>query len=57
MSTPVWTYYGSATTLPATLKAAVLQQECPPLRVGGCPTGTTGYEEIQIDWITIENPI
>jgi hypothetical protein len=56
MSTPVWTYYGSSTTLPATLKAAVLQQECQPLRVGGCPKGTTGYEEIQIDWITIENP-
>ncbi len=56
MSTPVWTYYGSSTTLPATLKAAVLQQECQPLRVGGCPTGKTGYEEIQIDWITIENP-
>jgi hypothetical protein len=56
MSTPVWTYYGSSTTLPATLKAAVLQQECQPLRVGGCPKGTTGYEEIQIDWITVENP-
>jgi hypothetical protein len=56
MSTPAWTYYGSATTLPATLKAAVLQQQCQPLYVGGCPVGTTGYEEIQIDWITVENP-
>jgi hypothetical protein len=54
---PVWTYSGNATTLPATVKAAVLQQECKPLWAGGCPSGTAGTEEIQVDWITIENPV
>jgi hypothetical protein len=52
MTTPVWTYTGSATTLPDTVKRAVLQQECRT----PCPAGTTGTEDIQIDWITIENP-
>jgi hypothetical protein len=31
----------------------VLQQEC---RSSGCPAGTTGTEDIQIDWITVDNP-
>ncbi len=52
MSTPVWTYKGSATTLPDTLKHVVLQQECQE----SCPAGTEGTEDIQIDWITVENP-
>jgi hypothetical protein len=51
--TPVWTYRGSSTTLPDTIKQVVLQQECPS---SGCPAGTTGTEDIQIDWITIDNP-
>jgi hypothetical protein len=51
MSTPVWTYRGSSTTLPNTLKRTVLQQECQ----SSCPNGTTGYEDIQIDWITIDD--
>lgn len=50
---PVWTYAGSSTTLPATLKHVVLQQEC---QGSGCPAGVAGTEEIQIDWITIEVP-
>jgi len=54
--TPVWTYVGSPKTLPATKKVAVLQQECRPPRDGGCPSGTVGSEEIQIDWIKVENP-
>ncbi len=53
MATPVWTYQGTSSTLPATLKHVVLQQEC---HADGCPSGTTGTEDIQIDWITVENP-
>lgn len=49
----VWTYNGSSTTLPDTLKHVVLQQEC---HGTGCPSGTTGSSEIQVDWITVENP-
>jgi hypothetical protein len=52
MTTPVWTYNGSSTTLPDTVKRAVLQQECR----SSCPPGTAGTEDIQVDWITIENP-
>lgn len=47
-----WIYSGSASTLPDTLKHVVLQQEC---QSNGCPAGTTGSEDIQIDWITVEN--
>jgi len=53
LTTPVWTYKGTATTLPDTLKRVVLQQEC---RHSGCPDGKTGTEDIQIDWITVDNP-
>ena len=52
MSTPVWTYSGASGTLPDTFKRAVLQQECQ----SSCPSGTTGTEEIQIDWLTIDDP-
>jgi hypothetical protein len=52
MSAPVWTYTGSSATLPDTVKRTVLQQECQ----SSCPSGTTGSEDIQIDWITIEDP-
>lgn len=47
-----WTFRGDSTTLPDTLKHVVLQQECH----SSCPSGTTGSEDIQIDWITVENP-
>jgi hypothetical protein len=40
-------------TLPDTVKQVVLQQEC---EHQGCPSGTAGTEDIQIDWITIDNP-
>ena len=53
LSTPSWTYVGSAVTLPDTLKHVVLQQEC---KATGCPAGTAGSEDIQIDWITIAVP-
>jgi hypothetical protein len=53
MSEPVWTYVGSAVTLPDTLKHVVLQQEC---KVTGCPAGTQGTEDIQIDSIAIDVP-
>jgi hypothetical protein len=36
-----------------TLKHVVLHQQCKPT---GCPAGTTGTEDIQIDWITIAVP-
>lgn len=52
MSRPAWTYEGSAQTLPDTFKRVVLQQECQE----SCPTGTTGSEVIEIDWITIDDP-
>jgi hypothetical protein len=50
----VWTYSGTATTLPDTMKHVVLQQEC---RTSGCPSGTSGTEDIQVDWIRVENPV
>jgi hypothetical protein len=50
--TPIWTYAGTADTLPDTFKRVVLQQECSV----SCPAGTAGTEDIQVDWITIENP-
>ncbi len=52
LATPAWSYTGTATTLPDTLKHVVLQQECG----AKCPAGTEGSEDIQIDWITVENP-
>lgn len=48
----VWTYTGSETTLPTTLKHVVLQQECQET----CPTGTTGTEDILVDFLTVEVP-
>jgi hypothetical protein len=53
LTTPMWTYKGTSTTLPDTLKRVVLQQEC---QDSGCPDGTTGTEDIQIDWITVDKP-
>jgi hypothetical protein len=52
LTTPIWTYAGTAVTLPETFKRVVLQQECSVT----CPVDTIGFEEIQVDWITIENP-
>jgi hypothetical protein len=52
LATPAWRYAGDPTTLPATRKRVVLQQEC---HSGGCPAGTAGSEDIQIDWITIDD--
>jgi hypothetical protein len=52
MTTPVWTYTGDSTTIPDVLRTTVLQQECS--HTTGCPTGTAGSEDIQIDWITID---
>jgi hypothetical protein len=52
LASPAWTFRGDSNTLPDTLKHVVLQQECQ----SSCPSGTTGTEDIQIDWITVENP-
>ena len=49
--TVAWSYAGSAATLPDTVKHVVLQQECPPT---GCPAGTIGSEDIQVDWISVD---
>lgn len=47
-----WDYTGSSTTLPRKLRHVVLQQECVKT---GCPTTRTGYEDIQISSIKVEN--
>jgi hypothetical protein len=50
-----WIYKGNATTLPDVAQRAVLQQEC---QAGGCPSSSFAgqKEDIQIDWIKIQNP-
>jgi hypothetical protein len=53
MTTPVWVYDGDSTTIPDVARHVVLQQECSHSQ--GCPTGTAGSEDIQIDWITVDN--
>jgi hypothetical protein len=53
LSSPVWVYHGTSETLPETVKRPVLQQECSSR---GCPRGSAGREDIQIDWIVIERP-
>jgi len=52
MTTPVWSYHGDATTIPDVERTTVLQQECP--HPHGCPRKTSGTEDIQVDWITID---
>ena len=52
MTHPVWTYVGTSSTLPDTLKHVVIQQECEL----SCPGGTAGSEDIQIDRITVADP-
>jgi hypothetical protein len=47
-----WDYTGSSTTLPRKLRHVVLQQECVNT---GCPGTRTGYEDIQIASIKVEN--
>lgn len=44
--------WGNSTTLPTNLKHVVLQQEC---GWDHCPAGRTGYEDIQIDYVKVEN--
>lgn len=44
---------GTSTSVTPTLKHVVLQQECDKY---GCPATKTGAEDIQIDWIRVENP-
>ncbi len=69
LSTPVWTC--DSTTSPAcnstnvmtTLRHAVLQQECnshngaAPNATALCPPKSTAKEDIQIDWLTVDNPL
>ena len=49
---PVWQFFGTSTTIPDLLRTIVLQQECN--HITGCPTGTVGREDIQIDWLTVD---
>jgi hypothetical protein len=45
----------NSTTIPAALRRVVLQQQCANATTA-CPAQSTGTEEIQVDWITVENP-
>jgi PKD repeat protein len=55
MQHPVWVYKGTTKTIPGAVMRTVLQQEC-ALTTGCPPTSYAGdQEDIQIDWITIEN--
>lgn len=51
MTTPVWTYDGSTLTVPDVFKRTVLQQECR----SSCPTNLSGWERIEVDFVTIDN--
>jgi PKD repeat protein len=55
LTKPVWVYKGNATTVPDSFKRTVLQQSCPLLI--GCPSAVYAgdVEDIQIDWVTIQN--
>ena len=54
LSDPVWVFHGDGHTVPQSVKRTVLQQECP---LYGCPPASYAgdVEDIQIDWITIQN--
>jgi PKD repeat protein len=55
MQHPVWVYNGTAKTIPGAVMRTVLQQEC-ALTTGCPPKSYAGdVEDIQIDWITVEN--
>jgi len=51
MAVPRWSYDGSTTTVPDVFKRTVLQQECE----SSCPSGTSGWERIEVDFVTIDN--
>ncbi len=57
LTTPAWVYHGDDTTVPAAFMRTVLQQSC-ALSVGCPPASYAGdVEDIQIDWITIQNAV
>ena len=57
MTKPVWVYKGNATTVPDAFMRTVLQQTC-ALSTGCPPASYAGdVEDIQIDWITIQNAV
>lgn len=55
MTTPVWVHDGNdATTPDASLwRHVLLQEECSHAK--GCPTGTTGGSDIEVDWISVDD--
>jgi hypothetical protein len=53
LTTPVWSQQYSSTELPDTPKHPIFQQENPNYLP---PPGTTGSDEIQIDWIKVDTP-
>lgn len=53
--TLMWDYQGTALTVPDAVRRLVLQQECAYSGTRTCPTGTTGQEQILIDWIRLDH--
>jgi hypothetical protein len=55
MAKPMWRYDGNPTTTPDATqwRHVLLQQECS--HANGCPRGTSGSSDIQVDWITVDN--
>ena len=51
----VWDYQGTSVTVPDAWRRLVLQQECAYSGSNTCPRGTTGQEQIQIDWIRLDH--
>jgi len=51
----VWDFQGTVLTVPDAWRRLVLQQECAFSGTRTCPTGTTGQEQIQIDWIKLDH--
>lgn len=50
-----WDYRGTALTIPDALRRLVLQQECAYSDTDSCPKGTSGQEQIQIDWLKLDH--
>jgi phosphatidylinositol-3-phosphatase len=48
-----WSFLGNSTTVPATVKRLVLQQEC---SYAGCPGSTSASEDVQVDWVQVDKP-
>jgi hypothetical protein len=58
LDVPIWSYTGTSVTLPDYPKCALLQQESKSYYEAGSAgqPQSSGTEEIQIDWVTVDNP-